>query len=58
MPIIKNVMTIKPDKSTEENRKFWDFVEKTANEAKSGIWQKGAVTRPETIEELMNLKES
>ena len=46
---------LKKDKTTDENRKFWAYVEKTAQEAKSGNWQKGAVARPAFIE--MNMQQ-
>lgn len=42
---------LKKDMSTKENREFWDYVHRTAEEAKSGDWQKGAVS-PKRDEEV------
>jgi hypothetical protein len=33
-------MSLKKDTSTHENKKFWEYVHKTAQEAKTGDWQK------------------
>ena len=51
-------MTLKKDKSTEANRQFWEYVRKTAEEARMGDWQKGAVSRGHTLQPATSLGSS